>query len=169
MFQGFVQLEGTLTGYLQVRDADGQPIAPDSAPTWRAYGASGPLTGVGGTSSLGHTGTITGVTNANPAVITSAAHKLVTGQRVTIASVGGSTGVNGTRVVTVVDANTFSVAVAAGGAYTSGGTWSLTGFYRYTVDALASSGFDTNQNYKVYLAWAVSSAARAEMHGFGVV
>jgi ubiquitin-activating enzyme E1-like protein len=71
------------------------------------------------------TGTISGVTNTTPAVIDSTAHGLLTGQVVTIASVGGATGVNGNFQVTVVDANHFSVPVAAGGAYTSGGTWTL--------------------------------------------
>lgn len=67
--------------------------------------------------------TIAGVTNANPAVVTVASTaSLTSGNTYTIAGVGGATGVNGNRVVTVIDGTTFSVPVAAGGAYTSGGT-----------------------------------------------
>ena len=72
---------------------------------------------------------ITGATNATPIVITATAHGLVTGDRVTIASVGGNTNANGLRKVTVLTANTFSIqneatgaAIAGNGAYTSGGT-----------------------------------------------
>lgn len=86
-----------------------QQLATTAAATSRLY--------------LAQTGTITGVTNANPAVVTSAAHGLTTGQSVAISGVGVATGVNMTNTITVVDANSFSVPVAAGGAYTSGGTW----------------------------------------------
>jgi hypothetical protein len=69
--------------------------------------------------------TITGVTNAASAVVTtSAAHGLGVGDKVTIAGVVGSTGVNGTWVISAVGSTTtFTVPVgAAPGAYTSGGT-----------------------------------------------
>lgn len=69
--------------------------------------------------------TITGVTNAASAVVTtSAAHGLGVGDKVTIASVVGATGVNGTWVISAVGSTTtFTVPVgAAPGAYSSGGT-----------------------------------------------
>jgi hypothetical protein len=67
---------------------------------------------------------ITGATNATPIVLTSANHGLATGQSVSIVGVGGNTAANGVWVVTVVDANTFSLGGSAGnGAYTAGGTW----------------------------------------------
>jgi hypothetical protein len=62
---------------------------------------------------------ITGASAANPIVITSAAHGLSTGASVTIAHVKGNTPANGTWTVTVIDADTFSIPVANGGAYTA--------------------------------------------------
>jgi Ubiquitin-activating enzyme E1 FCCH domain len=72
------------------------------------------------------TGAVTGATNASPTVITSSNHGLRSGQTATISGIGGNTGANGAHVVTVLTANTFSIAVdtSAGSAYTSGGTWS---------------------------------------------
>jgi hypothetical protein len=53
---------------------------------------------------------IVSVANANPAVVTTAAaHGLATGDQVFIHNVKIQTGVNGTRVVTVTGANTFTV------------------------------------------------------------
>lgn len=78
-------------------------------------------------------GVITGITQANPAVVTSAAHGLVTGERIVIQGVGGMTQVNGnTYVVDVLTSGTFSlnsttdrsgVNSSGYGAYTAGGSW----------------------------------------------
>lgn len=75
---------------------------------------------------------ITAATNASPAVITSVAHGLATGDRVTIAASGGNTAINGDWVVTVLTVDTFKISTEAGylagsfvagnGAWTSGGT-----------------------------------------------
>lgn len=69
---------------------------------------------------------ITAITQANPAVVTSTAHGLATGDLVTIAAVGGMTALNGnTYIIEVLTANTFELAgVNSTGlpAYTSGGT-----------------------------------------------
>jgi hypothetical protein len=67
--------------------------------------------------------TITGATNASPIQITIANHGLGTGETVVVASVGGNTAANGTWVITVTAANTFTLNGSTGnGAYTSGGT-----------------------------------------------
>ncbi|HET9165111.1 MAG TPA: phage tail protein [Candidatus Angelobacter sp.] len=67
--------------------------------------------------------TITGATNASPIQITVANHGLGTGETVVVASVGGNTAANGTWVITVTGANTFTLNGSTGnGAYTSGGT-----------------------------------------------
>lgn len=67
--------------------------------------------------------TITAASNASPIVLTITAHGLATGDRVTVASVGGNTAANGDWVVTRVDADTFSLDGSTGNsAYTSGGT-----------------------------------------------
>ena len=75
------------------------------------------------------TGNITGVTNANPCVVTSANHGRSNGDKVQIASVGGTTQLNG-NVYTVANAttNTFELSginSSSYGTYTSGGTWKL--------------------------------------------
>jgi hypothetical protein len=56
-------------------------------------------------------GTVTGATNANPTVITTAAaHLLAVGDKVTISGVGGNTNANGTfTVATVPSATTFTL------------------------------------------------------------
>ncbi len=63
---------------------------------------------------------------ANPCVITSTAHKLPVGSRATVTIAGitgtGWTGLNGTRVATYVDANSFSIPVDASG-FSGSGTY----------------------------------------------
>lgn len=96
--------------------------------------SSGTLTGCTGSSYLivnkaafqqGITNrTVSGATNASPIVITTtASHGYVSGENVTIASVGGNTAANGAWVITKVSATQFSLDGSTGnGAYTSGGT-----------------------------------------------
>lgn len=72
-----------------------------------------------------------GATNASPIQITTNAanHNLVTGQRITIANVGGNTAANGTWTITVTGTNTFTLNGSTGnGAYTTGGSWSIAGY-----------------------------------------
>lgn len=81
------------------------------------------------------TGTITGATNASPIVITSAAHGLMTGQRVMIKDVVGNTAANETWKITVISSSTFSLDGSTGNAsYTSGGTWNVASAQR-TMDS----------------------------------
>lgn len=73
------------------------------------------------------TKTITAVSTATPGQVTATAHGYTTGDEVLIAAVGGATTANGRRIVTVVDANNFTIADLFGnpvgtGGYTSGGT-----------------------------------------------
>lgn len=67
---------------------------------------------------------ITAVADGYPTIITSASHGLSNGDVVTIASVGGITGINGNSyVISNVTTNTFAVEFnSTGGSYTSGGT-----------------------------------------------
>jgi hypothetical protein len=71
--------------------------------------------------------TITGATNANPIVITSAGHGLSTGNQVAIRECLGNTAANGTWTVTRLTADTFSLDGSTGnGTYTTSphaGTW----------------------------------------------
>lgn len=70
--------------------------------------------------------TITAITQANPAVVTSTTHGLLTGDVVTIAAVVGMTALNGqSYMVKMLTANTFELANCDSTgftAYTSGGT-----------------------------------------------
>ena len=85
-------------------------------------------TGIGLDSVSSDTGVITGLTSANPGVVTSASHGLSNGQVVRIDDVGGMTQVNDTLFTTAnVDTNTFQLSgVDTSGytSYSSGGTWS---------------------------------------------
>jgi hypothetical protein len=71
---------------------------------------------------------ITGITRANPAVVTCPAHGFAAGTPVTLTGIVGMVELNGyTGAITYLDANRFSVAVNSSGftAYSSGGTATL--------------------------------------------
>ena len=76
---------------------------------------------------LGHYGTITGATQANPCVITDAGHGLTTGDRIRIAGVVGMTQLNQVEfTVNVLNSSTFQLVgidSTAYTAYSSAGTW----------------------------------------------
>lgn len=83
----------------------------------------------------GNSGVITGATNATPIVITCNNHLLSTGMTVTVAGVLGNTNANGTRTITVLSPNTFSLTASTGNAaYTSGGTWTSAQSVVYKID-----------------------------------
>ena len=105
--------------------------------------------------------TITGITQANPAVVTATAHGFVTGNLISINSVVGMTEVNGRSfTITVLDADTFELNgedSTGHTAYTSGGTASRqngattigSGFgdfdktYTYVVTAVDADGVES--------------------------
>jgi hypothetical protein len=68
-------------------------------------------------------GRITAATIDSPMVVTSANHGLASNERVTVAGVLGATTLNNDWTVTVLTANTFSVAAPGNAAYISGGIW----------------------------------------------
>lgn len=63
---------------------------------------------------------ITANTAANPTVVTSAAHGLASGDSIIVASSNSTPSLNGTQIVTVIDANRFSVPVNVSVAGTEG-------------------------------------------------
>jgi hypothetical protein len=95
-------------------------------PSYPSYASSGAITGASIAS------------QTSPIVITSNGHGLATGQQVTIVGVTGNTAANGTRTITVVDANNFSLNGSIGSmtttGYTSGGTW--------TASPLTTNSYD---------------------------
>lgn len=74
--------------------------------------------------------TITGITAANPGVVTSTAHGRLEGDVGTFAAIGGMTQLNGTTgIVANPTANTFEIGNTTGfTAYTSGGTFTPVGW-----------------------------------------
>jgi hypothetical protein len=87
--------------------------ATGTASFYRALKSDGTTVVADGGVSSGRTAvSVTAATNANPASLTSTAHGLATGDRVTISGATGSwTPLNGTWAVTVTGANTFTVPV----------------------------------------------------------
>jgi len=85
--------------------------------------------------------TINAATNATPiAITTTASHGYTTGDTVTVSGVVGNTAANGTWVITVTGAATFTLNTSVGnGAYVSGGTSSNSSLDARTVAATANS------------------------------
>lgn len=171
LFAGFVALEGTIKTALLVKGTNNAPANSANFPTFRVYSSSGYLS-LNGTTTFLNSAAITGVTLANPAVVTSNAHNLQTGNRVTITDVQGPTNANTTTTVTRLDANTFSldgVNTSGQGAYVANtGTWNLTGAYRASVDCTAANGFVAGENYSVLYAWTLSGVAGGDIDSWMV-
>jgi hypothetical protein len=92
------------------------------------------------TNNYTQSGGISGITQANPAVVTSTSHGLATGAEIEITGVVGMTEVNGnTYRITTIDGDTFRLeGTDSTGftAYTSGGTWTVNGdLLKYKVTA----------------------------------
>ena len=89
-----------------------------------AFSAQGLVVNIG--TATGSAKTITAITAANPAVVTSTAHGFLNGDVVALAAIGGMTQLNGvSAVVQYKTANTFALAnidSTAYTTYTSGGT-----------------------------------------------
>jgi hypothetical protein len=169
-YAGLVQLGSVIRVPIVFKDGSLTPTNTASAPTYRVHGPAGLVGTQQGTMSQLETGTITGATNATPIVITSAAHKLQTGDRVTIVNVGGNTAANGTWQITFVSSSTFSLDGSVGnGAYTSGGTWNLSGAYYVDLTASSGNGYAAAGNYLVICEGVISSVLREFDKTFTVV
>lgn len=169
MFQGFVELGQNLDLSVLARNSSGTPVNTDALPAYRVYGPEGPVPDQAGSAGKKDSGAVTGATNATPIVISSSSHGLTTGTRVTLSGVGGNTAANGTFVVTYVDADHFSLDGSAGnGAYTSGGSWWVTGLYEASLTCSAANGYESGQTYTVLFSAAVSGAGWGELVTFVV-
>jgi len=162
-FSGYVVLESTFLGALQVTDTSFTPINADALPTFRVYGPDGFVEG--GTTAFKDSAAVTAATNASPIQITSSTHGLTTGARVTITGVTGNTATNGTFTVTRVNDNAYTLDGSTGnGAYVSGGTWNKTGFYQYTISALGASGYELGETYAIAFDYEISSVGKSGVH-----
>jgi len=169
-FLGFVSLSSQLKAAVLVKNSSDSPVNADATPTYRVYGPSGLMTGGAGSLSQKDTGSVTGATNASPIVITSAGHNLTTGTKVTITGVLGNTAANGTFSITVVSSNTFSLDGSTGnGAYTSGGTWNVSGLYDFAYTPTAGNGFAAGTSYQVLVNATVSGTVTGDTHTFTCV
>lgn len=90
-------------------------------------GATWELLGNGGLEpSAQRSGTITNISVANPTVVTCANHGLSTGYTIVVSGSNSTPTINGSRVVTVIDENTFTVPVNVTVLGTAG-TWTCAG------------------------------------------
>lgn len=169
-FLGFVTLGDTLKAPVQTESSN-VPTQADAAPRRQVYAPDMTrIDGVAGQGAQAHTGSVTGATNANPIVITSAAHGLQTGARVKVQNVGGNTNANTTATITRVDADNFSLDGVSGNSnYTSGGDWLVAGYYYHSIVCSAGNGFEAGKTYFIYSTWAISSSARSQLDSFTVV
>ena len=166
-FLGYVTLSTTLNSDVITRSTSNVPTNSDALPAYRIYGPDGLMASGTGSGAFRNTGSITGATNDSPIVITSASHGLTTGTRVTIINVGGNTAANGTFVITNVSANTFSLDGSTGnGAYTSGGTWNVSGLYLISHAITAGNGYEAGVTYTILVSYAVSSTSLAQTYTF---
>jgi hypothetical protein len=104
-------------------------------------------TGLSLTNNYTQSGGISGITQANPAVVTSTSHGLASGAEIEITGVVGMTEVNGnTYRITAIDGDTFRLeGTDSTGftAYTSGGTWTVNGdLLKYKVTANSRETFE---------------------------
>jgi hypothetical protein len=155
-FAGFFTLDSSLVSRILVVNSSGTPINADALPTFRVYGPNGFV--VDGTVALADSGLVSDASNAAPIVITSSAHGLSTGARVTITGVAGNTAANGTFVITKITSSTFSLDGSTGnGQWTSGGTWNVTGLYQYTISLAGTDGFEAGESYQALFVYAVAA------------
>lgn len=170
-FLGFVTLGSELKGSLLTKTTGNVPTDATGNPGYRIYGPSGLMTnGTGSLSTFKDTGTVAGATNASPIVITDVAHGLTTGTRVTISGVGGNTAANGTFAVTRLTADTFSLDGSTGnGAYTSGGTWHVSGLYEFALTPTGGNGYAAGTTYWIVTTYVMSGTTMSQIGSFTVV
>jgi hypothetical protein len=173
-FFGLVQIEQPLRSTVLTRYSTGAPTDSQTPPAYRVYGPSGIMQAGTGTLLFKDPGAagggITGASNASPIVITSPAHGLSTGANVTISGVLGNVAANGSWTVTVIDPNTFSLNGSAGsGAWTSGGTWHVSGLYDVNFTPSAANGFVSGQCYSMLVSYTIAGVALADDFTFMVV
>lgn len=101
--------------------------------------------------------TITGITVATAAVVTIAGHKYITGQNVVIAGTDSTPVLDGTRIVTVIDADTFSVPVTTSGTGSAGTSTNETPQLVFYDTRLGRDGFAQTERDALYIdaTWSV--------------
>jgi hypothetical protein len=168
MYLGLFPLDSDLSAPIVLEVAN-VPAVPDSAPSYRVYDGDALIDNGAGFLSPADEGDVTGANTSSPITITSVAHGLTTGTIVTVRSVGGQTGANGTFKVNVLTDDTFQlIGSTSVGAYTSGGTWQVAGLYLLALSLDSGNGYDVGGTYQVLVNWTQASAARVAMFYFAV-
>jgi len=119
------------------------------------------------TNNYTQSGGISGITQANPAVVSSTGHGLSTGAEVEITGVVGMTEVNGnTYRITAIDGDSFRLeGTDSTGftAYTSGGTWTVNGdLLKYKVTANNRDTFEESLSALSSTTLAVTNITQAD-------
>jgi hypothetical protein len=129
-----------------------------------AFSIDSVVAGGKGNNAGGSSGSITNISIANPTVLTSTGHGLLTGQTIAISNSTSTNNINGNRAVTVINANTFSVSVNVSNQGNNSGSWTTSATAAYAIVA-------GGQNNKALGKWshaegfgttAVGSGAHAE-------
>lgn len=148
---------------LTVNPSTGAAVAADALPTFRVITGNGPVANGGGTAAVLETEAISAITTGATTTVTSAGHNLSTGAVVTISGAAGTTGVNGTHSITVVDANTFTFNdVSTSGTYTSGASWLTPGLYAVTLDSTLRSALEPGRNYALVCYAVIAGSVRTQ-------
>lgn len=167
-FLGFADVDGTLVSALAIVDGAGAPVDPTNAPTYRVYDG-GDVLATGVLSKL-DTGIVANASDTTPIGVTATGHGLETGNKVAINGVAGNTAANGSFVVTMVDADHFTLNGSAGnGTATAPGTWHVLGLYQLSQSLLSSLGFESGKTYQVLVNWNDGSSDRVGLYTFGVL
>ncbi len=168
MYLGLFPIDTTLSAPVLLEIANA-PANPNSNPSYRIYDGDSLVQNGTGFLEPADSGDVTGANTSSPITITSASHGLTTGTVVTVKNVGGQTGANGTFSITVLTDDTFQlVGSTTVGAYTSGGTWQVSGLYLFEVDLQPGSGFDVGGTYQVLVNWTEATDEFAAMFYFAV-
>lgn len=178
-FLGFFTLDATDDDRLMIvertTNTSGVIVDADAVPIYTIYqsaGSSAKMPSGTGSMSLRDTGNVTGAADNGSGLIriTSSAHGLQTGDRIKIASVGGTTEANDTWTITKIDANTFDlVGSTFSNAYTSGGSWHVLGLYYAQHSITTANGYEAGKTYWIVGTYAVSSSTKQFTHTFTVV
>lgn len=143
---------------------------PDALPVFRIMADDGPVENGNGTASVLEGGDISAIETGATTTVTSEDHGLSTGAVINIAGADGTTDVNGTHQITVVDADNFTFDdIATSGTYTSGATWTTPGLYKLTLDSTIRSALEVGRSYLAIAYGTFSSVQRVVQQAFTVV
>ena len=167
----FVALGDTLNLVFAVKNPASNFVAVNaaSAPRFKAYDKDvthQSMANGTGSASFRDTANLTGAANNGSGAIriTCANHGLQTGDRITITGVSGTTEANATWTITKISSSTFDLQSSTfTNAYTSGGTWNITGLYYFAIDVTSGNGYASGSTYVIYITYEISSTTYTDV------